>query len=129
LHAVLVAEFSGKETYLIKNLREPTLLPMMPAFVSMLISMGMVSMVVIVMILVPKACLSQVIAPRTTFQLLLGLGHESFKLSTIEPDSPAHLADIYSDAITVLFFKSRFVASRTNHVNSFFMFDSPGIDI
>jgi hypothetical protein len=55
------------------------------------------------------------------FLLLIDPGDESFKLSTIEPDTSTQLANIYGDTIPVLFFQSRFVASRTKHVNSFFI--------
>jgi hypothetical protein len=94
---------------------------MMSAFVSMLITMGMVSMVIIVAILVPKAFLFPGISDSISFLLLINLGDESFKLSTIEPDTSTQLANIYGDTIPVLFFQSRFVASRTKHVNSFFI--------
>jgi hypothetical protein len=94
---------------------------MMSAFVSMLITMGMVSMVIIVAILVPKAFLFPGISDSISFLLLIDLGDESFKLSTIEPDTSTQLANIYGDTIPVLFFQSRFVASRTKHVNSFFI--------
>jgi hypothetical protein len=94
---------------------------MMSAFVPMLITMGMVSMVIIVAILVPKAFLFPGISDSISFLLLIDLGDESFKLSTIEPDTSTQLANIYGDTIPVLFFQSRFVASRTKHVNSFFI--------
>jgi hypothetical protein len=94
---------------------------MMSAFVSMLITMGMVSMVIIVAILVPKAFLFPGISDSISFLLLIDLGDESFKFSTIEPDTSTQLANIYGDTIPVLFFQSRFVASRTKHVNSFFI--------
>jgi hypothetical protein len=89
---------------------------MMTAFVSMFIAMGMVT---IVAILVPKAFLFTGIVPSISFRALFGPGDEPFKLSTIEPDTPANLANIYGDTIAVLFFKSRFVASWTNHMDSF----------
>jgi hypothetical protein len=94
---------------------------MMSAFVSMLITMGMVSMVIIVVILAPKAFLFPGISDSISFLLLIDPGDESFKLSTIEPDTSTQLANIYGDTIPVLFFQSSFVASRTKHVNSFFI--------
>ncbi len=93
---------------------------MMSAFVSMLITMRMVSMVTIVAILVSKSFLFPDIPNSISFLFLIDLGDEPFKLSAIKPDSPAHLANIYGDTITVFFFQSRFVTSWANHVNSFF---------
>jgi hypothetical protein len=120
LHAVCVVEFSDKK-FLIKYLSQPTPLPMMTAFMSMPVTMGMVSVVIIVAILVPKVFFFSAICMGIYLQLLLGFGDEPFKLSTIEPNTSTQLADIYGDTIPVLFFKSRFVTSWTNHLSSFYV--------
>jgi hypothetical protein len=101
----------------------------MTTMVPMLISMRIISMVIIVTIYGPKVFFFPDRVPRIIFQLLVSPGDEPFKLSTIEPDPSTHLAYIYGDTIAVLFFQSRFVASRTNHVISFFLFNSPGINL
>jgi hypothetical protein len=121
LHVVPVAEFLGKKILLIKYLSQPILLPMMTAFMPMHITMGMFSVVIFVVVLVPEVFFPSAICMGIYFQLLLGFGNEPFKLSTIEPDTSAQLTNIYGDAIPVLFFQRRFVASWTNHVNSFFI--------
>jgi hypothetical protein len=79
----------------------------------------MVSVVIIVVRLVPKVFFFSAIGMGIYFRLMLSLGDEPFKLSTVEPDTSTLLADIYGDTIPVLFFKSRFVTSRTIHVYSF----------
>jgi hypothetical protein len=91
------------------------LLPVMTAMVTM----GMITMVTIMTILMTKAVLFPAISQSISFLLLIDSGHEPFKFSAVEPDTPAHLANIYGDTIAVFFFQSWFVASRTNHVNSF----------
>ena len=98
------------------------LLPMMTAMVTM----GIITMVTIMTILMTKAVLFPAISQSISFLLLIDPGHEPFKLSAVEPDTPAHLANIYGDTIAVLFFQSWFVASRTNHVDSFLIHNSPG---
>jgi hypothetical protein len=102
------------------------LLPVMAAFVPMLIAMRIVSMVAIMAFMMTQGFLSPTITHSIFFLLLIDPGHEPFKLSTVQPDPPAHLTNIYGDTIAVLFFQSWFVASRTNHVDSFLIHNSPG---
>jgi hypothetical protein len=52
-------------------------------------------------------------------KILAGPGDQPLEFSPVKPDPTALLADVDGDAFPFPFFKSRFVASRTNHVDSF----------
>jgi hypothetical protein len=99
---------------------------MLLSMMAAMVTMGMIIMVTIMTILVTKTFLFPAISQSISFLLLIDPGHEPFKLSTVQPDPPAHLTNIYGDTIAVLFFQSWFVASRTNHVDSFLIHNSPG---
>ena len=93
---------------------------MLLSMMAAMVTMGMIIMVTIMTILVAKAFLFPAISQGISFLLLIDPGDEPFKLSAVEPDPSAHLANIYGDTIAVFFFQSWFVTSWTNHADSFF---------